>query len=251
MLRTTRSLQLTEAGAMALRWVQSALDGHAAMKDELAALQGKPAGLVRVACTEYLAVHIVAEVLATFCVRHPDIRVSVFTTDDLVDLKSGQYDVAIHVGQALSNNLVVRRIREVKTVLCASPAYIAEHGVPQHPSDLPQHHCLAHQTYEPRNWFFKTQGEVMSQPLQPLVITTNTSMLRQLALNGVGIARISRRMLQSDLSSGSLVEVMTDYEPTLSNGELPAVWAVLPHHRLLNRTRLLLDAIIEYMKPLG
>lgn len=246
--RTTRSLQVTEAGALAVKWARSSVEGYAAMVDEMRALQGKPAGLVRIACTEFLALSIVADVLVDFAARYPEIKVSVLATDKVVQLNEGQFDVAIHVGPAPDSNLAVREIRAVNTRLCASPRYLEAHGTPVHPADLLQHRCLAHATYEQRNWFFKKDGEIVSQPIEPVVLTTNTSMLRELAVKGTGIARISRRMLKDDLDAGRLVLVLPDYEPTLPNGRQASVWALFPDCHLLHRTRLVVDAIVERMR---
>jgi len=246
--RTTRSLQVTEAGALVVTWARASLEGYTAMLDEMRSRQGRPAGLVRIACTEFLALSIVSDVLVDFAERYPDIQFSVLATDKVVQLNEGQFDLAIHVGPAPDSNLAVREIRAVVTRLCASPAYLDAHGTPQQPSDLLEHRCLAHATYEQRNWTFRRDGELISQPIEPVVLTTNTSMLRELAIKGVGIARISLRMMKDDLAAGRLMVVLPDCEPTMGNGQQPSVWALFPDCHLLHRTRLVVDAIVERMR---
>lgn len=245
--RTTRSMKVTPAGELVVQWAQRSMTDYAAMRDALGAAQGRPAGLVRVACTEYLAHTVVADVLAEFAQHHPLIEVSVVTTDRAVQLGEGQVDLALHVGAPPDSNVAVRRLREVRTVLCASPGYLAEKGAPSEPADLAQHRCLAHSTYEPINWFFRRGSELIVHTLRPHVTTNSTSTLHQLALRGVGIARLSGRLCAADLASGALVSLLPDYAQTLANGELPSVWMIFPDRHLLQRVRLVADAITQRM----
>ncbi|UUX94623.1 LysR family transcriptional regulator [Aquabacterium sp. J223] len=243
--RTTRSLKVTPAGEQVVRWAQAAMADYSAMRDALGMAQGRPAGLVRVACTEYLAHTVVADVLADFALRYPLIEISLLTTDRAVQLSEGQVDLALHVGAPPDSNVAVRRLREVRTVLCASPAYLAERGTPTRPEDLVHHRCLAHSTYEPVNWFFRRSGELLVHALRPHVTTNSTSTLHQLALRGVGIARLSGRLCAADLSSGALRSLLPDCAQTLANGELPSVWMIFPDRHLLQRVRLVADAITQ------
>jgi len=249
--RTTRSLKVTPAGDLVVQWARASMADYAAMRDALGAAQGRPAGLVRVACTEFLAQTVVVEVLAGFALRYPLIEVSVLTTDRAVQLGEGQVDLALHVGATPDSNVAVRRLREVRTVLCASPAYVAEMGPPTQPADLVRHRCLAHSTYEPINWFFRRGDEVTAHALRPHVTTNSTSTLRQLALRGVGIARLSGRLCADDLASGALVSLLPDHAQTLANGELPSVWMIFPDRHLLQRVRLVADAITQRMNAVA
>ena len=115
--RTTRSLKLTDAGQVALAWATEAVDAFENATDEVASLQGRPSGVVRLAVAQYTAIQYLPRLLAEFCAAYPGVRIVLDTTDSLVNLVDGGYDVAIHTGQVPSSNMVGKRLREFPLIV--------------------------------------------------------------------------------------------------------------------------------------
>ncbi len=243
--RTTRSLKLTDAGHVALAWATEAVDAFDNAADEVASLQGRPSGVVRVAVAQYTAIQYLPRLLAAFCAAYPEVRIVLDTTDSLVNLVDGGYDVAIHTGQVPASNMIGKRLREFQRILCASPAYLAARGKPASPADLAQHDCLVHAANEPRQWCFRRRDKMVSQAIRARVETDNYAVLLELARESLGILRVSEGLVADDLGAGRLVQVLPDFKCVYPNGDLPGLWLLYPNRQVPHRTRLFIDFMIK------
>lgn len=248
--RTTRSLKLTEGGAIALRWAAGALENYAQVSDDLAASEGRPAGLIRLAATEYAAMVVLPSFLAEFGARFPQIRFSIATTDSIVKLVEEGYDVALHSGLVPDADVVGVRLRDVRRILCASPDYLKRRGVPSNLKDLAHHNCLVHGPTEPRNWFFRRRQRLTGQAVNPYVTLDDHLALVAMARNGLGIIRVSLNAAHDDLRSRRLVQILPEYECVYQTGELPGLWIMYPNRRLPFRTRVFVDALTRHLRKL-
>jgi LysR family transcriptional activator of dmlA len=239
--RTTRRLELTEAGRMALTWASTALEAHDGVLSELTALTLRPSGLVRLHVNHYAADTFLPPLIAQFHALYPDIRLNLSVSDRLVDLIEGGFDLAIHSGRIPDSRLVGVRVREFDRVVCASPDYVALHGKPTKPSDLADHDCLVHATNEPLNWFFRKGSRLLMQSIDPFMEADSHTVLLALARQSLGIVRLGRNMVKDDLAAGRLVALLREYKSVYSTGELPGLWLVYPNRKVLYRTRLLID----------
>jgi DNA-binding transcriptional LysR family regulator len=243
--RTTRRLSLTPAGAALLDWARTAVEGYDEVSDELGAMQHRPSGVVRLASNDYAAIAYLPAIVQKFCARYPEVRIQLSTSTDPTKLLASAYDLAIHAGRMPEASLIGRRFRQYRRRLCATPAYLAKKAALQTPADLASHDCLAHSESERSHWSFEHKGEIVTQAIQPYIETDNYLVLKELALEGVGIARLSEEMVKAEFAAGTLVEVLSDYRCTYADGALPAMWIVFADRRVLRRTRLLADFIIE------
>lgn len=243
--RTTRSLKLTEAGRVALAWANEAVESFENASDEMASLQERPSGLVRVAVAQYTALQYLPRLLAEFCADYPDVRLALSTTDSLVNLVDDGYDVAIHTGQVPASGMVGKRLREFQRILCASPGYLAARGVPAKPADLASHDCLVHSANEPRNWSFHRGTSFVSQPVRARVESDNYAVLLELARQSLGILRVSENLVLEDIRAGRLVQLLPNYKCVYPNGELPGLWILYPNRRVPYRTRVFIDFMIK------
>lgn len=246
--RTTRSVKLTEGGGIALRWAKGALESYSKVSDDLAAVQGQPSGLIRVALGEYAALVFLPQFLAEFARRYPEIQFAITTTDSVVRLVEEGYDVAVHSGLIPDASFVGIRLFDVQRVLCAAPAYIQRRGLPARLEDLGEHDCLVHSPTEEKNWFFRRNKRLVGQPLKQYIVGDDHLVLIELARHGLGIIRVSRNAVREDLRSGRLVQVLPEYQCVYPTGELPGMWIIYPNRRLLLRTRVFVDALTEYME---
>ncbi len=245
-LRTTRSLAPTEAGAALLRWARSAVADWAQLRDEIGALQGRAAGLVRIATNDYAASAYLPDILARFVEWQPDIRISVSIALEPIRLLDGACDIAIHAGRRPDADLVGRRLYEYRRRLVASPAYLARSGTPQAPADLSHHRCLTHTVSEPGEWCFEdATGAILGQPVRSHIACDSWIMLRELARAGTGVARLSESLVRTAIATGELVELLPGYRSIYADGDPPAMWVLFAHRRLPLRTRLFADFVAE------
>lgn len=246
--RTTRTLRLTEAGAIALQWARETLDSFAQTQAALSDLASQPVGQIRIAASQYVATVYLPPILERFSQKYPGITYSITSTDSLVNVVEDQFDLTIHSGRIPNSRMIGLRIREFHRILCASPQYLERKGTPSSPADLAKHNCLVHSTNEPKCWHFMRGESLIAQPVSAVVEADSYATLLQFARSSMGIARLARNLAESDLKSGRLVQVLSGYRSVYSTGEVPGLWVLYPHRRLLHRTRLLVDFLTQELK---
>ncbi|MER1967702.1 LysR family transcriptional regulator [Castellaniella sp. GW247-6E4] len=248
--RTTRSIRLTEAGERVLEWASQTLEGFTALEDSMTTMTQTPRGMIRLAVNYYAAGTYLPRVLSEFCATYPEIKLSVITTDELIDLVTDTIDVAVHSGRIPDSSMVGIRVRSVHRVLCASPEYLRRKGTPKNLSDLNAHDCLVHSSNEPTNWFFRHGDNTVGITVRSRLEANNHNVLVEFARYGLGIARLGRNTVREDLKSGRLIQLLPDYACVYPSGELPNVWILYPNRKLLYRTRVLVDFLSEKLSAL-
>jgi DNA-binding transcriptional LysR family regulator len=248
LLRTTRSLATTEAGTTLLRWARGAVADWTELRDEIGALHGRASGLVRIATNDYAASAYLPDILSGFTEWQPEIRISVSIALEPIRLLDGACDLAIHAGRRPDSDLVGRRLYEYQRRLVAAPAYLARRPLPENPPDLAQHRCLTHTVSEPGEWCFEdAAGGIIGQPVRSQVASDSWIMLRELALSGAGVARLSDSLVREAIAAGRLVELLPGYRSIYADGDPPAMWVLFAHRRLPLRTRLFADYVAEQL----
>jgi hypothetical protein len=245
--RTTRSVKITEAGAIALRWAKQSLIEQQKVLDELSALQLSPSGLIRIVATQYAATELLPSVLNQFNELYPNIQFAITTTDSLLNLVETRYDIAIHSGLVPDSSVIGHRLHKYSRILCAAPSYLARYGTPTALKSLAQHHCLVHSIIEARNWSFRRGNRIQTQLINPFIEANNYSVIRELARQSLGIARLAAPVVKKDIEDGRLIHLLPDYECVYPNGEKPSLWILYPNRHILSRTRLLIDFLIEHL----
>ncbi len=248
--RTTRSIRLTEAGEHVLEWASQTLEGFTDLDDSVTTMTQSPRGVVRLAVNHYAAGSYLPLVLSEFSTRYPDVKLSVVTTDELVDLVADGIDVAIHSGRIPDSSMVGVRVRDVHRVLCASPEYLRRAGTPKSLAELDAHNCLVHSSNEPVNWFFRLGDKTIGIPVRCRIEADSHNVLLEFARHGLGIARLGRNIVRRDLETGQLVQILPDYACVYPSGDLPSVWILYPNRRLLYRARVLVDFLAEKLAAL-
>src|SRR3972149_6386997 len=161
--RTTRSVKLTEAGEIALRWARRTLGTYEEVSDDLASLLRRPSGTIRLAINHYAGSSYLPRLLDTFCTDYPEIRLSITTSENVAELLKESYDLALVSGRIPDVRVVGVRLRQFRRVLCGSPKYLKRQGTPKRLEDLAQHDCLGHSSNEPLNWFFQKGNTLIAQ----------------------------------------------------------------------------------------
>ncbi|WP_134681717.1 LysR family transcriptional regulator [Paracoccus ravus] len=230
LIRTTRAVSLTAAGALYAARVAPLAEGLGAAAEEMRERQGELSGLLRISAPLSLGTRLLPKVLSQFAVLHPRTSVVVDLTDRLIDIVSEDIDLAIRISGAPSDKSTIwRKICPVPRLLVAAPAYLSRRGMPQDPVDLAAHDCLGYGsggfgeiwnlTRDDQQHQIRAAGRFQSN---------NGEVLAHLAANGEGIAMLPQFMLQPALDSGELVQVLPEWQP-------PALWLTLfypPYARL-------------------
>ncbi len=229
--RTTRSVRLSEAG---LRLVEQAEPGLVLLNRSLSEAReaaGAPRGLLRVTAPVALGRQHVAPALPAFFERYPELRIELDLSDRLVPLAQEGFDLAIRHTSAPPETHVAFKLCASRALLTASPAYLERAGVPQHPAELAQHRCLPYLRPGPAQWFFErsagdAEPERIRVPVQGHFRASNSEVLRDGALSGLGIALLPDFSARDAMREGRLVEVLPDWRAVGFFGD--AIYAIHP-----------------------
>jgi DNA-binding transcriptional LysR family regulator len=245
-VRTTRNLMLTNAGQACLAWARDNLNRHDQLIDELSSLEGVPRGVIRVASHIYTGHTYLNDTIREFRTTYPDVHFQITISDRPARLVTEGYDIAIHSGPMPEGNFVGRRIRNYHRFVCASPDYLSRHFAPTTPRDLERLDILNHSLNEPTTWHFRDeQGAVVMQPVRPVLESNSYLLLRDLALKGTGIVRISENMIGAELAHGRLVRLLPRYRCVDPAGDDYAVRLVYPDRHLPFRVQLFAQHLLD------
>ena len=215
--RTTRRLGLTAAGEVTLARCRELLALAGAIPSTGDAGAGEPRGLLRVACAQFLAQTALADALAEFLRHYPQVTVDLQVDNRAVNLVEQRIDVAIRITNALEPNQIARKLGECRSMLAASPDYLARHGVPNEPQDLAQHNCLAYSYFGKSVWELTgcggRAGEVVAVPVSGNLSSNESMALLAAAAKGAGVAMQPGFVVTPLIRNGSLVEVLPEWQP--------------------------------------
>ncbi|MET6677570.1 LysR family transcriptional regulator [Citrobacter amalonaticus] len=236
--RSSRKLTITPAGEEALMKTRTLAQLSQAIGAASAA--DIPAGTLRVACAHFTAMHILAPVLPDFLARYPELRIEVEINNQPVSLVGERIDVAIRITDNPEPGTIARRLGDCESVLCASEAYLRQHGTPQTLEELTQHNCLYYSGFAGKSWhFLNEQGEAVSVAIKGNLSAGISSLLCESALAGMGIALVPEKEAREGLAQGRLVRLL----PTLQPRRLAVYGLYLSREHQPAGLRLFLEAI--------
>ncbi len=190
--RTTRNVAPTEAGERLMRSIGPLLDQIAAEVEVLGELRDKPAGTIRITCSDDAAEGIIRPMLAGFLAQYPDIQIEICIDYGFTNIVSERFDAGIRLGESISKDMIAVRLGpDWRLSVVGSPAYFERHPVPLQPQDLTQHTCI-NIRHSPNGSCYAWEFEKGSRKLNIRVNGqfTSNSMIHVLnaALDGVGLA---------------------------------------------------------------
>jgi DNA-binding transcriptional LysR family regulator len=243
--RTTRRLALTAEGDLFLARSRDILASIEAAEAEVTAASRLPRGHLRISVGTALAKQILGPALPVFLAKYPDITIELHVSDRQIDLVAEQVDVAIRSG-ALGDSLVARKIGDATRVICASPLYLREHGSPRVPADLLQHNCLTLPGPAWSQWPFHTHEGVNRLAVSGTFTSDNADLLLDMALAGLGIARLADFMVARALQQGTLV-------PLLGDSHIPETFPIhaltVPGRHRAPRIKAFIDFVVAQFGP--
>lgn len=208
--RTTRHLALTMEGALYLSRARDILALIERTEQDVSASRLTPKGRVRVNASTAIAKHLAMQILPDFFRRYPEVIIDLGVTDRVVDAEeiADGIDVVVGTGEVRNADLVVRKLRDIHRVICASPAYLARHGTPIHASDLLTHNCLTLSAASAFNiWPFVTGDGVNRMQVSGNFSCDNVRILFDMALAGHGIIRLADFVVGQAVKDGLLVDL--------------------------------------------
>jgi DNA-binding transcriptional LysR family regulator len=208
--RTTRKLALTAEGELFVARSREILASIEAAEAEVTAASERPRGHLRISVGTAVAKQILGLALPVFLDRYRDITVELHVSDRQVDLVAEQIDVAIRSGALGDSTLVARKVGEAMRVICASPFYLEKHGTPRVPADLLQHNCLTLPGPAWSQWPFHTHEGINRLAVSGTFTSDNADLLLDVAVAGLGIARLADFMVARALRDGALVRLLID-----------------------------------------
>ena len=239
--RTTRRLRLTQAGEVFASYTQRIMSEVREAEQSVLPLQSEPQGRLQISAPESLAVSLLPGALLGFQQRFPRLELEVHITGRFVDLVGEGIDVALRVGELEDSSLVARLLMPCSFHACASPEYLKQHGVPEHPDELRTHNCLIYsQGPQSGSWFFTDRnGKKIHTKVEGNLRSDTGNLLMSAGLNGNGIFIGPTYMVASALKEGTLKTVLDDYAPA-STG----LYAVYPHSKLVSTK---VRAFVDYL----
>ncbi|QQE85235.1 LysR family transcriptional regulator [Pseudomonas putida] len=248
LLRTTRSVRLTQAGGRYLEDTRHILASIFEANEAAAGINATPKGELAVTAPILFGKKFVMPSIVRYLQQYPEVDVSAYFLDRIVNLVEEGMDVAVRIGPLPDSGLKALRVGRVRRMLCASPEYLARQGVPQHPSDLPAHAVIATTNLSPRaGWRFGVTDEPTMVRIKPRLTVTSNDGAIAAALGGLGIARLLSYQVVDEIASGQLQVILADYEE--------APWPIHVLHRESKhgsaKVRMFVDMLAHELRAQG
>lgn len=218
LVRTTRSVSTTEVGERLLKTLQPAFEN---IHDELTALIGlrdKPAGTVRINTFKHAATSVLLPVLPSFLGQHPDIRVEITIDEGLTDIVTSRYDAGIRFGEKVAKDMIAVRVSpDIRMAVAGSPAYFADHPIPNTPQDLAGHRCINYRLATSGRlyaWEFEENGRPFQVRVDGSLVFNDGDLILAAALAGQGIVYFYEDQIAEHVAEGRLIQVLAEWCPT-------------------------------------
>nr|WP_314484237.1 LysR family transcriptional regulator [uncultured Pseudomonas sp.] len=243
--RTTRSVRVTEAGSRYLADTRHILASITEANEAAAGINASPKGDLSVTAPILFGKKFVMPCIVRYLQHYPEVDVSAFFLDRVVNLVEEGMDVAVRIGQLPDSGLKALRVGKMRRLLCASPEYLAQQGRPRHPNDLQRHTLIATGSPSPRtDWRFGSLDDPTHVRMKPrLTVTSNDAAIAAVSA-GFGIARLLSYQVAEELACGKLEVVLAEFEQ--------APWPIHILHREskygATKVRTFIDSLAEHLR---
>jgi DNA-binding transcriptional LysR family regulator len=242
MNRTTLRLSLTETGREFYERSMQIIGDVEEAEQIAGQMTRTPQGVLRVTIPLSYGQHRLGAIIGDYIQAYPQVQLDISLSDRKVDLVDEGMDMAIRIGAMPQSDLIARKIGGVRSIICASPSYLARHGTPQTPADLASHACLGY-TLSGTGAEWKLEGPEGSlvAPISGPIRADNGDIIRLAARSGAGIAFQPQFIVGDDIDSGALVRVLPEWQ----SAEM-GVYAVYPSRKHLSaKVRTFVDFVVD------
>ena len=159
----------------------------------------------------------VLPIVTAFLAAFPDINIRLVLADRMVNLLEEHADLAVRIGALADSALVATRVGSIRRVACASPAYFAANGTPDHPRDLAGHSCVTFETLmSPTLWSFTAGRDALPVAIRSRLVVNTAEAAIDAAIAGIGITRVLSYQVAEPVRAGKLATVLSEFEPPRS-----------------------------------
>lgn len=246
--RTTRRLSLTETGREFYERSVNIIGDVDEAEQVAARMTSMPQGVLRVTMPLTYGQHRLGAIVGAYTQAYPRVRLDISLSDRKVDLVEEGLDLAIRIGALPPSDLIARRIGAVRSVLCASPGYLARHGTPRTLADLAGHACLGYTlSGNVTQWRVEGPEGPDTVDISGPIRADNGDIIRQAAVAGAGIAFQPCFIVGADLAAGTLVRILDDWQSADMG-----VYAVYPSRKHLSaKVRTFVDFLAHALEVGG
>jgi DNA-binding transcriptional LysR family regulator len=242
--RTTRSVNLTEAGERLYASARPALEDLRAAATAVSEMSGEPRGTLRIQVAGAAESFLSGALLADFLGAHPQVRLDVLVSDQPIDIVAEGFDAGIRLGEVIDRDMIAVPVSgDLRLVVVGAPSYFARRKKPKHPRDLVEHDCINwHPTAEapPYRWEFTENGRDFSVDVRARVLTNDPALNVRLAIAGAGLTLADESRSRDALARGELVAVLEKFSTPF-----PGFYLYYPQRR---QASLALRALVEYLR---
>lgn len=240
--RSHRRMTLTEIGEDYLKRCRTILEAVENANDIISQAHTEPRGMLKIVSGRYFAERFIIPYLAEFQNLYPKVMIDIEVAERTPDLKGENIDIAFGMSNAWSQDLICRKVAISRHVLCASPAYLNEYGIPQAPHELVQHKYITHNLRSAGNVLkFSDKQEVV---LKPILQFNDARSMLQAALHGAGIISLNHYILEEAIDNGQLIPVLEAY----ANSPRPVYLFYRKNRYVEPKLRSFIDFILKKMR---
>lgn len=218
MHRTTRSINLTEAGKKLYAEIAPAMEQLNGAVTDIADRQAAPRGQLRLAVSSIAERIIDGKMLASFIAAYPHVELDITLTDEAFDIVEQGFDAGVQLGEVIEKDMIAVPVSTVqRQIAVASPAYLAQYGVPQHPQELLEHRCIGWRQspgMSPYRWEFAEKGREFDVDVKPQLTTNDMGVMIRTVCAGGGIGFGMEETYAPYIARGELVTLLDAWLPT-------------------------------------
>ena len=251
--RSTRSINLTEAGEIYYEKVNKVLTDLEEAKLAISQLQTTPKGALRINVAIPLGEKILAPLIPEFLKKYPDLKIDLMLEDRAIDLIEEGVDLTVRIDRLSDSSLIARKLAENTFIICGSAEYFTQHALPTTPDELREHNCIVNKNmHNSHSWHFKKGNAETTLSVTGNFQANTGGALYSAMLNGLGLAMLPTWYVGEELKKGNLIRVLDAYQvspPTMTDS---AIYALYPASKYLPpKVRVFIDYLVENFKQLS
>jgi len=247
-MRTTRSVNLTEAGERLRTSLSLSLSSIDAAFEDIAS-DSTPRGLLRIAVTSIAEEFLSGPLIASFAAANPAVTIDIVVIDEEFDIVAAGYDAGVRLGDVIEKDMIAVPLTEKqREMVVASPSYLTACSAPLHPRELVHHQCIGWRPspdVAPYRWEFEENGRAFDVAVEPRITTNDLRLMLRLALAGGGITFAPEETFRPYIENGQLVSMLDDFLP-----HFPGFYLYFPQRRnIAPKLRALIDHVRRWRQP--
>jgi DNA-binding transcriptional LysR family regulator len=244
--RTTRHLNITDSGQLYRDRVSRILEDMEETELSVAKMSSEPSGSLRIMAPNSFGTFHLTRAIVEYKKRYPKVTIDMIFTNRAPDFVGEGLDLAIRTGELKDSSQIARKLAQSRLVVCGSPEYFENWGIPESPSELEKHNCLVFSLQAPvGSWLFTGKKGSYTQGVSGNFKASGSDALRIAAIQGAGLVQLPTYMVGLDIKSGRLKAVLEDFEP-----EPRPIYAVYLHRTHLSaKVSTFVDFLYDLYNP--